>query len=125
MFKVLKYLLFANLYNRARKSFFILFGSIISLILISLIINDAVSVSSGMSVFVLLIIKWVSILTLIGLIGFSVLKIINVATSPFTTENKYMNTKEVPVDTRKDRILNKERLFTKSDSILQKYMKDQ
>ena len=122
MFKVLKYLLFASLYNKAKKSFLILLGSIISLILISLIINDVVSVASGMSVFILLIIKWVTILSLIGLIGFNIMKIINVATTPFTTENK--NPNSVIVDTKKDRILNKEKNFTKSDLILQKYMKD-
>ena len=125
MFKVLKYLMFANLYNRAKKSFFILFGSIISIILISLIINDAVSVASGISIFILLIIKWISILSFMALIGFTILKIINIATTPFTSEKVVSNTDETVVNSKKDRILNKEKLFTKSDSILQKYMKDQ
>ena len=123
MFKVLKYLMFANLYSRAKKSFLILFGSIILIILISLIINDAVSVASGISIFILLIIKWVSILSLMALIGFSILKIINIATAPFKSE-KVVTITDAAVDSKKDRILNKEKLFTKSDLILQKYMKD-
>ena len=125
MLKVFKYLFIASLYNKAKKSFFLLFGSIISLILISLIINDAISVAGGISVYMLLIVKWISILSLLILIGYSLLKIINIATSPFSNEDKENNSrKEEVIDTKKDRILNKEKLFTKSDLILQKYMKD-
>lgn len=125
MFKVFKYLFIANLYNKAKKSFFLLFGSIISLILISLIINDAICVASGISVYILLIVKWISILSLLILIGYSLLKIINIATSPFSNEDKENDfLEEEVIDTKKDRILKKEKLFTKSDLILQKYMKD-
>ena len=124
MFKILKYFFLANLYNKAKKSFFIIFGSIISLVLISLIINDAIPVASGMSVYILLLIKWISILSLLGLIGFNILRIINVATSPFSTDEKGIITSENIVDAKKERILNKEILLSKSDLIMQKYMKD-
>ena len=125
MFKVFKYLFIANLYNKAKKNFLLLFGSIISLILISLIINDAISVASGISIYIFLIVKWISILSLLILIGYSLIKIINIATSPFINEDNENNSPEKEViDTKKDRILNKEKLFTKSDLILQKYMKD-
>ncbi len=124
MFKVFKYLFIANLCTRAKNSFLVLFGAVISLILISLIINDAVSVASGMNVYILLSIKWVSIIGLLTLIGYSILKIINIATSPFTAQSKSNTTNSEEVDNKKDRILNKAKLFTKSDSILQKYLKD-
>jgi uncharacterized membrane protein len=124
MFKTLKYLLFAGLYKKAKRSFLVLFGSIITLILINLIISDAVGVSSGMSVYFLLTIKWTANLFLLWLIGFNALKIFNIATNPFASKQP-----EVKVikesDTKKDRILAKETLLTKSDLILQKYMKDQ
>ncbi len=124
MFKALKYLLFAGLYKKAKRSFLILFGSIIALILINLIISDAVNVSSGMSVYFLLMIKWTTNLFLLWLIGFNALKIFNIATNPFTNNQpKVKVTKES--DSKKDRILSKEMLLTKSDLILQKYMKDQ
>ena len=55
----------------------------------------------------------------------TILKIINIATIPFTSEKVVSSTDETVVDSKKDRILNKEKLFTKSDLILQKYMKDQ
>jgi len=124
MFKALKYLLFAGLYKKAKKSFFILFGSIITLILINLIISDAVTVSSGTSVFFLLIVKWTSNLFLLWLMGFSTLKIFNIATNPFASKQcKIKALKES--NSKKDRILSKETLFTKSDLILQKYMREQ
>ena len=125
MFKVFKYLLLANLYNRAKKSFFILFGSIISLVLTSLILSDAVSVASGMSIYILLLVKWITILSLLGLIGLSILKIINIATSPFVTEEKAQDANETIIaEVKKARVLNKEKLLSKSDLIMQKYMKD-
>jgi uncharacterized membrane protein len=124
MFKTLKYLLFAGLYQKAKRSFLVLFGSIITLILINLIISDAVGVSSGMSVYFLLTIKWTANLFLLWLIGFNALKIFNIATNPFASKQpKVKVIKES--DTKKDRILAKETLLTKSDLILQKYMKDQ
>ena len=123
MFKALKYLLFAGLYKKAKKSFFILFASILSLILVNLIISDVVDVSDGITVYVLLIVKWIANLSILGLIGFSILKIINVATDPFTSNKpKVKVSKEL--NTRKGRILDKEILLTKSDVILEKYMKD-
>jgi hypothetical protein len=74
-----------------------------------------------------LLIKWVSILSLLSLIGFSILKIFNIATNPFEKKQDEVvqDTKEHTFQgTKKDRILAKEKLFTRSDLILQKYMKD-
>ncbi len=124
MFKALKYLLFAGLYQKAKKSFFVLFGSIIALILLNLIISDVVDVSDGITVYVLLIVKWIANLSILGLIGFSILKIINAATDPFTS-NKPKVKPINELDSKKDRILAKETLLTKSDVILEKYMKGQ
>ena len=115
MFKAIKYLFLASLYKKAKKSFVMLFVYLVSLILISFIINDLMSIATGVVVYILLLIKWVSIISLLGLIGFSILKIFNIATNPFES-------KEVE-DTKKDRILSKEKLSTQSDLIMQKYMK--
>lgn len=125
MFKVLKYLFVANLYKKTKNSFLGIFVSVIALIVLSLIVNDLISVASGMNVYILLIIKWVGIFFLLGFIGYSVLKIVNAITTPFTTEEKAVSTNTVVMlDNKKDRILAKEKLNTKSDLILQKYMKD-
>jgi len=117
MFKTLKYLLFVTLYKKAKKSFTMLFIYIVVLILGSLILTDMMNIASGSSVYIFLLIKWSFVLVLMSLIVFSIFKILNVATNPFE------KTKEKPND-KKSRIISKEELFTKSDLIIQKYMKD-
>ncbi len=127
MFKVIKYLFLANLYKKAKKSFVMLFIYVISLILISFIINDLMAISTGAMVYILLLVKWIAILSLLSLTGFSVLKIFNVASNPFEEKQDAVSTDDsiqVPQDTKRERILAKEKLFTRSDLILQKYMKD-
>ena len=125
MFKAIKYLFMANLYSKAKKYFLILFGSVLGLILVSLIISDAISVASGMSICVLLILKWIFILVFIIMIGYSILKILHIAINPLGVENKNTKkTKEEVLDEKKQYILEKEKIFTKSDLIIQKYMKD-
>ena len=127
MFKAFKYLLLASLYKKAKKSFVMLFVYLVALMLISFIINDLMSVSTGVAIYILLLIKWVSILSLLSLIGFSILKIFNIATNPFESKEDEVtksNKEKVFTDTKKDRILAKEKLFTQSDLIMQKYMKD-
>ena len=123
MFKALKYLLLANLYSRAKRSFISLLVCIVSLVLVTFIMSDIIGVASGMTLHLLIIIKWLLVIGLMGFILFNMLKIINIATTPFSkyTQAKAVNTSKV--DSRKERILNKEKLFTKSDSILEKYIK--
>jgi len=125
MFKAIKYLLLANLYSRAKRSFLALIIAIVSLILITFIMGDFISVASGMPLYSLIIAKWLIVLALMGFIAFSILKIINIATAPFTKETKAKAVNTSKVDTKKERILNKEKLFTRSDSILEKYIKVQ
>ena len=125
MFKVFKYLFLVNLYKRAKKRILFLFGLVITLLFFSLIINDLLNVSSGMSIQVLLLTKWVIILTIVTFIARTILQIINIATSPFEKDDVKSLKSTVEVDTKKEYILSKKRLYTKSDVIIQKYMKDQ
>ena len=124
MLKIFKYIFLANLYKKAKKSFLWLLGSFVSLILLSFILNDLISVSSGMSIYILLGIKWLGVLILLGLVGYNTIKIINVATTPFeTTKVLPISTKKNIHDAKKEYILNKDRLLTKSDLIVQKYQR--
>jgi hypothetical protein len=125
MFKVLKYLLLANLYSRAKKSFISLLICIVSLVLVTFIMSDIISVASGMTLHLLIIIKWLLVIGLMGFISYHILKIINIATTPFSKDTKAQAANTSKVDSKKERILNKEKLFTKSDSILEKYIKVQ
>jgi uncharacterized protein YqhQ len=126
MFKALKYLLFANLYKKAKKSFITLFGSIAIFIIFSFVMSDAISIASGATLYSLLIVKWIILLSLLVMITYSILKIFNIATSPFAeSKDKTLSKPKVTkANRKKERILHKEKLYTKSDLILQKYMKD-
>ncbi len=127
MFRALKYLFLASLYKKAKKSFVMLFVYVVLLILFSLIMNDVMSIATGGIVYMLLPLKWIVILCLLGLIAFSALKIFNVAANQFKSKSIDKETKSIkqtPSSTKKERILTKEKLFTQSDLILQKYMKD-
>ena len=122
MFKVFKYLYLANLYNRAKNSFNMSLIYIVTLLLISFIVNDFISISSGSELYMIILLKWVSILILWSLIGLNIFKIFNIATNPFSESSKEI---EKETDTRKDRVLAKKKLQTTSDIIIQKYIKDQ
>lgn len=123
MFKTLKYLLLANLYTKAKRSFIALFISIVSLILVTFIMGDIISVTSGISLYMFIALKWFMVLAILGFIAFSILKIINIATSPFSKDTVVHTEAILEADIKREKILNKEKLFTKSDSILEKYIK--
>ena len=123
MFKVFKYLLLANLYKRAKKSILSLIILIFSLIFFVLIINDLLGVVDEMSIYILGV-KWVVIFTLITLIVRTFLKIIYIEISVFNRDNALTSNIELE-DSKREYILNKERLFSKNETILKKYMKEQ
>ena len=116
MLKILKYLLLARVYKKTKKNLLFLLLCFIALALISLIVNDAMSVASGFNVAVLLMIKWFSVIVLLGFMVLNILKIINIASSPFAIKDKI-------IDERKDKIMSKENIFSVSDLIIQKYKK--
>lgn len=118
MFKALKYLFLTNLYKKAKKSFVMLFIYVVSLILFTLVVDDILNISTGIMIYIVLIVKWMVVLTLVSLIAFSILKIFNMASNPFVSKEKESK------DSKKEKILSREKLSTKSDLILQKYMKD-
>ena len=127
MFKALKYLLYASLYKKAKSSFNIFFVSMIVLVVGSFMMNDIIGVSSGMTLYILVMTKWILIIAMLGLISFSLLKIINMAMNPFSSKTKtpeVVKVTEPVVNAKKESILNKEQIFTKSERILQKYKKD-
>jgi len=120
MFKALKYLFLASLYKKAKKSFIMLFVYFILFALFIFITSDLLSIATGLSVYIILAVKWTVIPILLTLIYFSIVKIFNIASNPFESNGKEPAVK----DTKKEKILSKEKLQTQSDLILQKYMKD-
>lgn len=117
MFQALKYLLLANLYSRAKKNIIALFVALLFLIVVTFIMGDIIDVSNGVTLYSLIALKWFFILATVSFIVFNLLKIINLATTPFEKEKK--------TDKKREKILEKENLLTKSDIILEKYTKAQ
>ena len=118
MFRVFKYIFIATLYKKSKKSFITLLASIVTLALVSFMLNDFIEVSQGVNVYMLLVFKWLVIVILLSLIVYNTLRIINIATNPFETK-KESSTKEQ----KKNRILEKDELLSKSEIIMKKYMK--
>ena len=118
MFRVFKYIFIATLYKKSKKSFITLLASIVTLPLVSFMLNDFIEVSQGVNVYMLLVFKWLVIVILLSLIVYNSLRIINIATNPFETK-KESSTKEQ----KKNRILEKDELLSRSDIIMKKYMK--
>ena len=110
-----------GLYKKAKRYFYTLLALVITLVLINLILSDAIDVSTNVTVYLLLIVKWIANLSILGVLAFNILKIINIATNPFS-KNKTGITK--PLVKKKNRILNKEIILTQSDLIMKKYMKE-
>jgi len=118
MFKLFKYLLLASLYKKAKTNFVILSVCFVMLILSWLMLDDLIPHLAGMNVFIFLTIKWVSIILLLGVMWFNILHIFNIATNPLNSQEDEVT------KTKKNKILTKDKLFTKSDLIMQKYTKD-
>ena len=121
MFKVFRYLFLVTLYKKAKKSFIILFLSIVTLPLISFMINDFINISKSSDLYMLIVLKWAIIISLIFLILYNIIKIINITINPFKDEQTSL--KEKKQEFEKTYILEKKKLFTKSDNIINKYIK--
>ena len=125
MFKILKYFFVISLYKKAKKQFVILAISLITILLSSLIISDVMMVVSGLNLYILIVIKWMIILSMLVLIGLKLLKIIELAMpAPLTVkQTKYIAVADEAVNRKKEITLKKDRLFTESEQIIQKYIR--
>lgn len=115
MFKALKYIYLTTLLQKAKKHFLMLIVYATSILIVNLIANDFIAINQGTMVYMLIFMKWIITLLLLGILLFTLLKIINIASNPL----KSIDTKDV--DERKERILSKKTLLTQSDLIIQKY----
>ena len=125
MFKILKYFFVISLYKKAKKQFVILAISLITILLSSLIISDVMTVASGLYLYVLIVVKWMIILSMTLLIALTLLKIMELATPiPIIIKNtKQITAANEAANGKKETTLKKDRLFTESEMILQKYAK--
>lgn len=119
MFKTLKYFFLASLYKKTKKSFTMLFVYFIGLVLFTFFISDLLSIATGSYLYIVITLKWTVIPTLLLLLFLTLIKIINIASKPFDSNKS----DEKPLDSKKENILSKEKLYTQSDLILQKYLR--
>ena len=122
MFKIFQYLYLASLFKRAKKGLVALIVYILLLFIISFMLNDFISVSAASTLYLLIALKWVSIVFLLSMIAYTLVKIYTQLDplEPFNTSSK----KSMPNE-KKEHILGKDKLRTKSDLIVEKYSKSQ
>ncbi|WP_151899654.1 hypothetical protein [Sulfurimonas hydrogeniphila] len=114
MLRILKYLYLANFYKKAKShiGMLILYGVV--LLLVSLIMNDLISVSQESVAYFMLLIKWVIVFALLWLIVLKIIRIFTMASQPFSKEK---------TDSKKEHLLSKKKLLTQSEQIMEKYVK--
>jgi len=114
MFKMAKYYVLINLYRKARKNIMVIAASLIIMVLLSYLFADLVLMEVYTGQFI--IVKWVVNLLLLLIIVWNIRKMTSIVILPFRKEHK-----KTIVDFKKENILKKDHLFSRSDLILNKY----
>ena len=117
MFKLAKYYVLVNIYKRAKFSVVWLFASFVAMIMTSFVFTDLMAMANGSVRTVLVGTKWFILFSLLGLMGYHLRKIFKSASSPFGTEG----TKEIILDEKRERVMAKEKLRSRSELIMDKY----
>ena len=114
MFKMAKYYVLINLYRKARKNIIAILASLMMMVLFSYLFADLVAMETSAGH--LIIVKWMMYFILLSVIVWNVQKMKTIAILPFSKENE-----ETVVDVKKENILKKEQLLSRSEFILNKY----
>ncbi len=118
MFKLAKYYVLVNIYKRARFSVLLVLVSLILMLITSLVFADLMAMANGSGKTVLIALKWFILFTLLGLMAYHLRKILRSASRPFgTTESKA----EIVNNKKRERLMSKENLHSRSDLVLEKY----
>ena len=114
MFKMAKYYVLVKLYRKARKNIIVILVSLMMMVLLSHLFADLVVMEAYIGHFITL--KWVMYLILLSVIIWNVKKIQRISILPFGKEHDV-----IIVDIKKENILKKEQLLSRSELILNKY----
>jgi len=117
MLKLAKYYLLINLYRKNRRRVRILLASIVMMITISLIFSDLTGMAEGGEKYLLVGIKWLLLFCLLGLIAYQLRKISQQSTLSFG--------KKVSLDAKREQLMAKEKLQSRSEMIIHKYRRVQ
>ena len=116
MFKFAKYYVLVNLYKRTNKNIVRVLLSVLLMVLVSYLFADIILVAGEENSYVFLSLKWMILLISIFVIVLNTHKVIKIVSSPFFKEIT-----EAEIDVKKERILAKKHLMTKSERIIEKY----
>lgn len=122
MFSFFKTLFFVGAIKRIKSRIFIIISSLILIAVSSSFFDDILSIPNDKPYFVLSI-KWAVILVLIMLIIFQVKKIISINYLSIKSDKVLDDSNNDKMFYKKDKILKKEKLTSRSDIIIQKYKK--
>jgi len=117
MFRIAKYYLLVNLYTKTKRNLFALLMAMFLIPFIVYLSADLLQTLAPESRTVVLVIKWILLLGLMAVIGFNIRQMAQVIRTSFSLKREELPEK----DPRKEAILAKEKLQSRSELILQKY----
>ena len=116
MFKLAKYYVIVNMYKKTKFSVWIVLGSLVTIVIVSLVFSDLVGMTDGTGKGLMIGLKWLIFLSLLTVMAFYLRKIFKSVSLPFSNES-------LVVDEKKERVMQKAVLKSRSDIILDKYRK--
>jgi len=116
MFRIAKYYMLIGLYKRAKKNIVSIVMAILVMIFTSYLFADIIALSGEKYSYGFLVLKWFILLSAMIVIVVNIRKVMKIASRPFSSE-----VIEPAIDTRKEKILAKEKIMTRSDLIMEKY----
>jgi len=114
MFRAVKYYLMTRVYQKAKGNLIVVLLSLMALIIVTMLFGDLIAVTGEGSRYVLVGAKWIVILSLLALIVYHLGRIVRVL--PFAGEEPARSS-----DPRKTKLIEKERLVSRSERIFEKY----
>lgn len=122
MLKLFKYIFIVNLYKKAKKNLIMAGVMLILMFISTFLMNDLIEVARGSEKYLFLLTKWVLILVFLAVIAINLLKVFNIAIASIGVKPTYKLS--LASTDKKQRLLGKEHLETKSESIIKKYMQE-
>lgn len=114
MFKLAKYYLLMQLYEKGRRNLIAIIVSAVLLAITSFIFGDLIAMANEKTS--LVISKWIVLLVLLGVMTFNFIQIFKMIRIPFQKEKS-----SKILDVQKEKIVLKEHLVSQTELILNKY----
>jgi len=114
MFKLAKYYFLFNWYQKTKRNMIAIMVFFVLFLVSIYMFDDLIAMADDK--FELVIIKWIVILIFLSAIVCNMVKLLKVVPVPFKKEES-----DVVADKRKEKIIAKERLLSRSDLIINKY----